>query len=79
MNTEEDLEEQQKKDIALILKYLSLIREHFDSVQIFTTRHLNDTLGTAKIDMGSGDWFARYGMVRRWCDAQEINKHEGDD
>ena len=59
-------------DLDLVKQKVAELAEHFDSVQIFTTRH-EPTLegGTINIGFGSGCWFTRYGQVREWlvkCD-----------
>lgn len=41
--------------------------EHFDSVQIFVTRHEPfQRDGTVNINVGEGNWFTRYGQVSDW-------------
>lgn len=40
--------------------------EHFDTVQIFVTRHEPEQEGgTVNVAYGEGNWFARYGFI---CD-----------
>lgn len=64
MNRDEDTE---RVDVAL-----NSLSEHFDSVQIFVTRHEpaeeDGTIHTAK---GVGNWFCRYGQVKEWLIAQD--------
>jgi len=41
--------------------------EHFDSVQIFVTRHEPENEGgTVNVAWSVGNWFTRYGQVREW-------------
>lgn len=41
--------------------------EHFDSVQIFVTKHEPEVEdGTVNIAWSVGNWFTRYGQVREW-------------
>jgi hypothetical protein len=51
--------------------------EHFDTVQIFATRHESGTLdGTVAASRGGGNWYARIGHVKEWilqCDGAEFN------
>lgn len=54
-------------DKARIRTALQVLGEHFDTVQIFTTRHEEGELnGTVQIAMGAGNWYARYGQVIEW-------------
>ena len=63
MNADKD------QDLELLQKAIDTLGEHFDSVQIFATRH--DTDGTKSIQKGCGNWFARYGQVREWMLKEE--------
>lgn len=40
--------------------------EHFDSVQIFVSRHNDNKTGTSRFQTGVGNWFARYGHIHHW-------------
>lgn len=41
--------------------------EHFDTVQIFVTRHEPEVEdGTINAAWSVGNWFTRYGQVREW-------------
>lgn len=56
-----------KEELGLIQKHVDALGEHFETVQIFCTRHdaaIED--GTISVVLGSGNWFARYGVVREW-------------
>lgn len=60
MNTEET-------ELGLVEKHVNQLAEHFDTVQIFTTRHdagVED--GTVTVNMGAGNWYARFGQVMEW-------------
>ena len=59
------------KDLVIVKQHTAALREHFDSVQIFCTRH-EGTQGTTRVSYGTGDWFARYGVVKLWSDAQNL-------
>ncbi len=55
--------------------------EHFDTVQIFVTRHDNDDEGTVTAHLGHGNWFARRGQISEWLmksneRSKEIVRHE---
>lgn len=56
-----------EKDIELVREHLNKLGEHYDSVQIFCTRHEPATEGgTITVQMGTGSWYARYGHVQEW-------------
>lgn len=64
MSEEQDMERVREAACALI--------EHFDSVQIFVTRHeAGEKDGTVNIHMGQGNFFTRLGQVVRWCQMQQ--------
>ena len=53
------------------------LSEHFDTVQIFTSRHIGGGEGTRSIAIGRGNWFARVGQVQAWLAAEdECNRIE---
>ena len=52
----------QDLDTARIEAALATLVEHFDTVQIFCTRH-EAPEGTIQIMRGRGNWFARYGQL----------------
>lgn len=45
--------------------------EHFDSVQIFVTRHSGQDGDTAGYESGGGNFYARLGQVREWIGLQD--------
>lgn len=77
-------DETEDRELAIIQKHVDALGEHFDSVQIFVTRHdaaIED--GTVSANLGSGNWFARYGQTREWVvkndeRARESVRHEDD-
>lgn len=59
-------------DVNMVKRHVEELGEHFDSVQIFATRHEQGSLdGTVSIHIGTGNWFARYGQVTEWCIKQD--------
>lgn len=73
------------EDMALVRKHLDLLSEHFDTVQIFCTRYNpnkttdSDEDGTtSRVNMGIGNFFARYGLVAYWLE-HEKPRAEGTD
>jgi hypothetical protein len=53
-----------------VKKHVAQLGEHFDSVQVFCTKDEGEA-GTASVDLGSGNWFARYGQVREWIEQKD--------
>lgn len=54
-------------DMDRVKKACEALGEHFDTVQIFVTRHEPATEdGTINIAWSEGNWFTRYGQVREW-------------
>ena len=62
---------QSDKDMAIIQHHADILRSHFDSVQIFVTRQLDDKKQTQNACTGSGNWYSRYGYIRCWIVAQD--------
>jgi len=59
------------EDIARVQRALDTLSEHFDAVQIFATTHRGDLEGTTSINLGGGNWYARYGKIREWVFQEE--------
>lgn len=60
-------------DLERIEKVAQVLGEHFDTVQIFATRHEPGAkdAGTYRFSAGCGNWYARYGQVREWMLMQD--------
>lgn len=59
-------------DMTMLEKHANELAEHFDSVQIFVTRHEGgEKNGTVNASQGAGNWFARYGQVKSWVIKQD--------
>lgn len=59
-------------DIERIKKAAEVLSEHFDTVQIFATRHESGQHdGSLRWQFGIGSWFARYGQVREFIVREE--------
>ena len=56
------------KDMLVIQKHVALLTEHFDTVHVFVTKHVNNSEGTVQLNHGSGNYFARYGQIVVWSD-----------
>jgi len=60
-------DEQEHDDMRRIREACEVLSEHFDSVQIFATRHeMGTDDGTVNVSYGVGNWFARYGQIHQW-------------
>lgn len=67
-------EQQNQHDLAIVKRFAEALGEHFDTVQIFVTRHESGTYGgTLNINYGVGNWPARYGQVSHWM----LKQNEG--
>lgn len=61
-----------ERDMARVDQALDLLREHFDTIQIFVSRNESGELdGTVTVHKGVGNWFARFGQVRAWMIKEE--------
>lgn len=51
--------------------------EQFDTVSIFVTQYEPEELdGTRHVEVGVGNWYARYGQVKEWVIRQEEEARE---
>ena len=73
MSTSEETKQMmQDSDLALVKQAVDFLKEHFEAVQVFVSRDDSDRLGgTTNCNMGSGNYYARYGQVSLWVIAQE--------
>jgi hypothetical protein len=62
---------EEEEDMKRIKEAAASLGEHFDTVQIFVTRHDADSIGSVNATYGSGNWFARLGLVRDWLIRQD--------
>lgn len=66
------MDTEKNEDLARIRKAVDELGEHFDTVQIFASRHESgEHDGTLRITLGVGNWFARYGQVHCWLLAED--------
>lgn len=74
----DDRSEQIAADNARLERACEALGEHFDSVQIFVTRHEPGALnGTIHANWGCGNFFTRYGVVRQWLIKEDERTREG--
>ncbi len=58
---------QSDEDMELLKRAAESLGEHFDTVQIFATRHEPEVEdGTISASWGVGNWFTRYGQTQEW-------------
>ena len=58
-------------DLELLEGLKAKLLEHFDTVQIFVTKHDGQKDDTEAIRVGGGNFYARCGQVRQWLAAME--------
>ncbi len=52
------------EDMGMLEQHANQLAEHFDTVQIFVTRHAAGELdGTVNANWGCGNWFTRFGQI----------------
>lgn len=77
MNSDVPTSDQHDSDLRMVRECVDKLGEHFDSVQIFCTRHESGQEGgTINIPLGTGNWFARYGQIRNWINKEEESSRE---
>ena len=63
-NSMETENNQENQDLKRVREACEALGEHFDTVQIFTTRHESGEFGgTVNVRYGVGNWFARKGQI----------------
>lgn len=64
-------------DMKMVQDAAQSLGEHFDSVQIFASRHEAEVEGgTVSVHYGLGNWYARKGHVSDWILVQEERTRE---
>lgn len=67
-----------EQELEMLKRAAESLGEHFETVQIFTTRHeAGNENGTVHLAWGAGNWFARYGHVRNWLIMEDESSREG--
>ena len=64
-------EEEDQRSRATIQRYLDQLSAQFSEVHIFVSQYEPTTGQTRTIDMGAGNWYARYGLIKEWITRQE--------
>lgn len=65
-------QEVKDNDLKIIETHVNALMEHFDTVQIFCTRHEGKEV-TTSCRSGAGDWYSRYGHIRLWLEDQTLS------
>ena len=67
----------QNPEFEAVLSVARQLGEHFDSVQIFVTRHEpGERDGTVTACAGIGNWYSRYGQIKEWVIKQDQHARE---
>lgn len=67
----------ENEDMARLRAAINQLGEHFDTVQIFTTRHeMGSDDGTVSCVLGIGNWYARCGVIREWLIKRDEDTRE---
>jgi hypothetical protein len=77
--TDDELEQTKERDVKLVKTAIGNLMEHFDTVQIFCTRHISPEHGTLNLKLGAGNWFARFGQVSMWVSSEETEDADSED
>jgi hypothetical protein len=64
------------EDLAKLRNAAAQLMEHFDTVQIFVTRHVDYETGTIAAQFGDGNWYARRGQIGNWIVKQDADAAE---
>lgn len=64
------------EDLKRVKAAVSLLAEHFDTVQVFTTRYESAEEGTIQCNSGQGNWYARRGQVQEWLTREDEDTRE---
>lgn len=72
-------DEQKDEKLKILEQTCSRLQEHFDTVQIFATKH-DPTMseGTIHWVFGSGNWFARWGQILDWIERKKVELFSND-
>lgn len=65
---------EEQREVDLLKNATLNLGEHFETVQIFVTRHQSETeddTGTVNLNYGIGNWFVRIGFVKDWVIRQD--------
>ncbi len=78
MEEKEKLVNRLEANGELVDQALKFLREHFDAVQIFICESDSDDQDAANFSVhGSGNLFARYGVIKQWILQQEESFRKG--
>lgn len=57
--------------MEIIKEATNKLAEHFEDVQIFACSKEDGGEGTSVFRFGTGNWYARYGMIKEWMIYQD--------
>ena len=67
----------EQPESILVKSIASKLAEHYDTVQIFCTKHEGGQGGTIHAEWGVGNYYARRGQVLEWIEEQKESTREG--
>lgn len=59
-------DEIRKHDNEIVKKAVQGLMMHFDTVQVFVSRHDAGSEQTVGCSIGEGNWYARFGQIHEW-------------
>lgn len=69
-----DVSEDERR-ARVVLNHVHALAEYFDGVQVFVSLNRREVGGgrivSSSLELGTGNWYARYGHVREWLLTQE--------
>lgn len=68
----------ESREESIVSKYVDMIGEHFDNVQVFASRYDHDTKSTVCVSIGSGNYTARIGQITLWLNGEVRDITEGE-
>jgi len=74
--TEKNVDEFNDELVKVLEEKIKDIKPLFDSIIIFATKHNDDKIGTTRIKLESGNFFANYGMTKLWVKEQTLDRGE---
>jgi hypothetical protein len=68
---DQEMADEAEQDMDVLRRHAAMLGEHFDTIQIFVTRHVAEDDDTITAHYGTGHWLARLGQVRDWVIQQD--------
>lgn len=68
----------QEESQAAVDAAVRVLSEHFEAVQVLCSRVAPDCDGTQRYFAGAGNWYARQGMAKEYCDQGQGTAYAGE-